>query len=68
MKEIYFIDVMGCDDTTTVEMELTKKQLEVIIDLAKRTYNISDFSCQPIIEIYQEDEEENKSWISQKQY
>jgi hypothetical protein len=50
MKKIR-INLYGCDDTTSFEMEVTDEQLEFIETVAKRSEEVSTCRCMPTIDI-----------------
>lgn len=52
----YTIDIYGCDDTTSVVMELNEVELEVIERLCAKTVEISSYQCMPTMEVEEVDE------------
>jgi hypothetical protein len=51
----------GCDDTTVVTAELTAPQLAVLKRVAAQTRQASDGSCQPVMNV---GDDEYTEWIS----
>ena len=54
MKNKYLIINYGCDDSTELEIELTQKELDFLIDFAQKLNKNSTDSCQPTISIYKD--------------
>ena len=52
----YEITVTGCDDETTVHMELSDQEYELIDRLADMIYDSSAYSCMPVMEIEEADQ------------
>lgn len=59
----YLITLNGCDDTTKCEIELTKKQLETFMQIAKKINEKSTYQCEPTISIYEKYEKDNDDYI-----
>lgn len=51
----YEITVTGCDDETTVYMELSDQEYELIDRLADLICTRSAYSCMPVMEIEETD-------------
>ena len=51
----YEITVTGCDDETTVHMELSDQEYELIDRLADLISTRSAYSCMPVMEIEETD-------------
>lgn len=51
----YEITVTGCDDKTTVYMELSDREHNLINRLADMIYDSSAYSCMPVMEIEEAD-------------
>ena len=47
----YEITVSGCDDETSVTMELTAQEYDLIDRLADLILDRSEYSCMPVMEI-----------------
>jgi hypothetical protein len=45
------LNVQGCDDTTTVDIEVTDEQLAFLRRLAILVAESSTYGCQPTIEV-----------------
>lgn len=45
------IELVGCDDTTEIDMRVTLQELEVLQRVSKMSREISTYSCMPIMEI-----------------
>lgn len=41
----------GCDDYTSFEVDLTDEQLEVVEFIAKKSKEVSEFSCMPTMTV-----------------
>lgn len=54
------IHIYGCDDTTTVELDLTPAELETIKRLVKVCNKNSTYGCMPSMEIEQPGNKEEK--------
>ena len=52
----YEITVTGCDDETTVHMELSAQEYELIDRLAELISTRSAYSCMPVMEIGEADQ------------
>lgn len=51
MKKKYIISVIGCDDETIIEKDLTMSEFELIQSVAKEITEKSEYICMPIMEI-----------------
>lgn len=47
----YRISLIGCHDNTDFEVDLTDEQLEVVKFIAKKSEEVSEFSCMPVMEV-----------------
>jgi len=47
----YEINVCGCDDTTTFDMDLTEAEYEVIDRVAQKCTATSTYGCEPTMVI-----------------
>ena len=47
MRKLYEISVYGCDDTTTIQCELTDKELELVEKIAIAITDTSTYQCMP---------------------
>ena len=45
------IDLVGCDDTTKFDMEITQEQYEFLNEISKESKMHSEYSCMPIMEV-----------------
>ncbi len=61
MKRHFEISVIGCDDATYIEYELTEKELKLVEDIAKKVTDASEYGCMPVMEIKLKDEKENEN-------
>ena len=52
----YAITVTGCDDETTVHMELSDQEYELIDRLADLISTRSTYSCMPVMDIEEADQ------------
>lgn len=48
----YYIENNGCDDTTSLTIDLTDKEVEVFIKICKKLNKKSRYHCQPTIALY----------------
>lgn len=48
----YLIVLTGCDDETECEIELTEKEMQKFIEIAKKVNKKSTCGCQPTISVY----------------
>lgn len=46
------IKLVGCDDTTIFEMELTEKEYELLQRVANLSEETSTYGCMPIMEVH----------------
>jgi len=46
----YMIKLMGCDDTTRFEMELSDEQVAVVQQMADLSKKTSECGCMPVLE------------------
>ena len=56
MKNKYYIELRGCDDITPFIMELDEKEANLLRDVARKSREVSTYSCMPIIFIKSLDE------------
>lgn len=56
MKKNYFITLIGCDDITRFQMELSNEELELVKKLCQKSEETSEYVCMPTMEV-----EEDKS-------
>lgn len=47
----YKITLNGCDDSTTIEMELTAVEMELVNRICVAVENESEYGCQPTMAI-----------------
>jgi hypothetical protein len=60
-KKLYRISIDGCDDNTVFEMNLSKEEYNLLIQLSKLSKEYSAYRCQPTISIEElENELQNK--------
>lgn len=52
MKKVT-ISLCGCDDITSIDMEVTEEELEFLHRLSKRSHEVSEYACMPTMEIYE---------------
>lgn len=45
------INIVGCDDSTIFDLEVTQKELIFLKKLSDISIKTSEYGCQPIIEI-----------------
>lgn len=48
----YQINIMGCDDETYFDIELTEEEYKLIKKISKMSDENSSCSCQPVLFIY----------------
>ncbi len=51
-KKHYWIVLQGCDDHTTIEMDLTETEHTFLQALSDQSQKISDYGCQPALLIF----------------
>ncbi len=54
------VTIVGCDDVTSFELEASPTDMALLQKLEKRSKNCSAFSCQPVIRVYEINEEEDE--------
>lgn len=47
MKKKYIIELIGCDDTTSFEMELTQEELNLLTRVSELSKETSTYGCMP---------------------
>lgn len=47
MKKKYIINIEGCDDETTFVMELTDYEVQIILEVARKSQKTSYYGCMP---------------------
>ena len=52
------IVLVGCDDETNIEMDVTEEQLKFLELLSEKSEEISEFNCMPIMKLYTYPEDE----------
>ena len=60
----YLITLNGCDDITKCEIELTKNQLEIFMQIAKEINKKSTSYCEPTISVYDTYKKEEDGYLS----
>jgi hypothetical protein len=56
MSKKYKIELVGCDDATCFEMELTKEEFELLTRVSELSKEASEYQCMPTMWI---EEKEN---------
>lgn len=51
IKKLYTIKLLGCDDSTIWNQKLNESEYTLLKDIEKRSKNISDCSCMPVLKI-----------------
>lgn len=51
MSKYYTIRLVGCDDTTEINLELKPAQFELLKQIADLSKQISTYGCMPTMEI-----------------
>ena len=64
----YYIQNNGCDDTTSLEIDLTDEEVEIFIKICKKLNDKSSYHCQPTIALYKYDEceveeDDDRTWV-----
>ena len=59
----YLITLIGCDDTTECEIELTKQQLETFMQIAKKINEKSTYQCEPYISIFENYKKDDDGYL-----
>ena len=60
MSKNIFVSIKGCDDSTDFYLTCTDEQLVFLREFAKMTKKVSDYSCMPIISLYDDEESLDK--------
>ena len=47
----YIITVSGCDDSTTIEMELDEEQVKLLKEVADKISEAATYGCMPSMEV-----------------
>ena len=47
MKNKYYIELCGCDDTTPFVMELDENEVNLLQTVAQKSREVSSYSCMP---------------------
>ena len=45
------IKLIGCDDTTEFDMEMTPKEYEKQKKIAEKSFEVSDYACMPVMRL-----------------
>ena len=56
MKNKYYIELRGCDDTTPFVMELDENEVNLLQTVAQKSREVSTYSCMPAMFIKSLDE------------
>lgn len=59
MKENYKISINGCDDSTHIEMDLDRKEADLVREISRKSKEASTYGCMPTIEIEKAEGGEN---------
>lgn len=51
MKKKYFITLIGCDDITRFQIELSNEELELVKKLCRKSKETSEYGCMPTMEV-----------------
>lgn len=51
MSALFDIEVEGCDDSTTITVALTPKELALLTDVAAKITAASEISCMPRMKV-----------------
>lgn len=55
-KEKCFIKLIGCDDSTLIDLELTNDEIKLLERIATKSYKISTYSCMPVMKVIKGEE------------
>lgn len=58
----YKIANIGCDDSNWFDMELTDKELKLVIRLFEENNKIADYGCKPELYIYDYDKNKKNNY------
>lgn len=50
----YIIELRGCDDSTEFTMDIADCDLDILIEVAKKSHETSEYRCQPEMFIFDE--------------
>lgn len=56
MRNKYYIELRGCDDTTPFIMELDENEVSLLQTVARKSREVSTYSCMPAMFIKSLDE------------
>ena len=45
------IRLVGCDDTTEFDMDITPKEYEFLKKIAEKSIEVSEYACMPIMKL-----------------
>lgn len=51
MRKNYFITLVGYDDITRFQMELSNEELELVKKLCQKSEETSEYSCMPTMNV-----------------
>ena len=51
MKQLINIALIGCDDSTIFDMEMTEEEYNFLQKVAEKSREVSSYSCMPIMEV-----------------
>lgn len=57
-KEKCFIKLIGCDDSTLIDLELTNDEIKLLEKIATKSDKISTYSCMPVMRVIKGEEAE----------
>lgn len=58
MKEMCFIKLSGCDDSTLIEMQLNNVEINFLEKIAEKSKENSNYCCMPTMRIIKGEEAE----------
>lgn len=64
----YYIENNGCDDTTSLTIDLSEEEVKIFIKICKELNKNSRYGCQPTIALFEYDkceieEDEDRTWV-----
>lgn len=65
MKEVY-VQIEGCDNSTDFNLVCTEEQLKFLKEFAKMTKQVSEYSCMPVIELYDTSKEKSEPLVDEE--
>lgn len=56
MRKNYYITLIGCDDITRFQIELSNEELELVKKLCRKSEETSEYICMPTMKVEEVEE------------